>query len=57
MNTAKLDRELVEASVNGSHWTVLGRKWDWGTKKIEDGFPNLEDHLRLASRIRDALGR
>jgi hypothetical protein len=52
-----VDRELVEVAVNGNHWTVLGRKWDWGAKKVGDGFPDLENHLRLAGRIRDALGR
>lgn len=57
MSKARLDHELVEAAVNGSHWAVLGRKWDWDNKKLEDGFPNLENHLRLAGRIRDALGR
>ena len=57
IGSAKLDRELVEAAVNRSHWAVLGRKWDWDNKKIEDGFPGLENHLRLAGRIRDALGR
>jgi hypothetical protein len=57
VNSATLDWELVEIAVDGSHWTVLGRKWDWGTKKIGDGFPDIESHLRLAGRIRDALGR
>lgn len=55
-NTAR-DNELVEVAVNRSYWTVLGRKWDWGATKIEDGFPDIENHLRLAGRIRDALGR
>ncbi len=50
-----LDNELVEVAVDRSHWTVLGRKWDWGATKIGDGFPDLENHLRLAARIRDAL--
>jgi hypothetical protein len=57
VNSATLDRELVEIAVNRNHWVVLGRKWDWRTKKIEDGFPDIESHLRLAGRIRDALGR
>jgi hypothetical protein len=57
MNRAKLDRELVEMAVDGSHWTVLGRKLDWGGKKSGDGFPEIENHLRLAGRIREALGR
>jgi hypothetical protein len=52
-----VDRELVEVAVNRSHWTVLGRKLDWGAKKIGDGFPDIENHLRLAGRIRDAFGR
>ncbi len=56
VSSAKLDRELVEVAVNRSHWTVLGRKLDW-PKKAEDGYPNMENHLRLAGRIRDALGR
>lgn len=57
VSSATLDRELVELAVNGSHWTVLGRKLDWGGKKSGDGFPEIENHLRLAGRIRDALGR
>jgi hypothetical protein len=57
VSSAKLDRELVEVAVNGSHWAVLGRKWDWDTKKMEDGFPHLDSHLRLGGRIREALGR
>lgn len=52
-----LDNELVEVAVNRSHWTVLGRKWDWGAKKIGDGFPDIENHLRLVGCVRDALGR
>ena len=57
VSRAKLDRELVEVAVNGRHWTVLGRKWDWGAKKSGSGFPDIENHLRLAGRIRDAVGR
>ncbi len=57
VNRATIDRELVEVAVDASHWTVLGRKGDWGLRKIEDGFPAIEDHLRLAGRIRDAMGR
>ncbi|NJD09905.1 MAG: hypothetical protein FIB01_05480 [Gemmatimonadetes bacterium] len=51
------DRELVEMAVNASHLTVLGRKGDWGRREIEDGFPAIEDQLRLAGRVREAMGR
>ena len=57
VDRATVDRELVEMAVNASHWTVLGRKGDWGRRKIEDGFPAIEDHLRLAGRVREAMGQ
>lgn len=57
VNRATVDRELVEIAVNATHWTVLGRKGDWGRRKIEDGFPAVENHLRLAGRVREAMGR
>ena len=52
-----VDKELVEVAVNARYWAVLGRKRDWGAKRIEDGFPDIENHLRLAGRVREALGR
>jgi hypothetical protein len=57
VNRGTIDLELVEMAVNAVHWTVLGRKGDWGMRKVEDGFPALENHLRLAGRIREAMER
>jgi hypothetical protein len=50
------DRELIEIAVNRNYLAVLGRKGDWGAK-IGDQLPDLENHLRLAIRIRDELRR
>ena len=50
------DRELIEIAVNNNYLVVLGRKADlWA--KIGDKLPDLENHLRLAIRIRDELKR
>ena len=49
-------RELIEIAVNSNYLAVLGRKGDWWAKS-GDKLPDLENHLRLALRIRDALGR
>jgi hypothetical protein len=50
------DRELIEIAVNNNYLVVLGRKADlWA--KIGDQLPDLENHLRLAFRIRDELRR
>jgi hypothetical protein len=49
-------RELIEIAVNKNYLVVLGRKGDWGAK-IGDQLPDLENHLRLAIRIRDELRR
>jgi hypothetical protein len=53
---SRLDRELIEIAVNNKYLVVLGRKGDWRAKR-GDKLPELENHLRLAIRIRDALGR
>lgn len=57
VDRATVDRELVEMAVSASQWTVLGRKGDWGRRTVEDGFPAIEDHLRLAGRVRVAMGQ
>ena len=49
-------RELIEIAVNSNYLAVLGRKGDWWAK-IGDQLPDLENHLRLAIRIRDELRR
>ena len=49
-------RELIEIAVNSNYLAVLGRKGDWGAK-AGDQLPDLENHLRLAIRIRDELRR
>jgi len=50
------DRELIEIAVNTNYLAVLGRKVDWRAK-IGGQLPDLENHLRLAIRIRDELRR
>lgn len=50
------DREIIEIAVNRNYLAVLGRKSDWKAKS-GDPLPDLENHLRLAIRIRDALRR
>jgi hypothetical protein len=47
--------DLVEMAVDASHWTVLGRKGDWGVRKTGSGFPAINNHRHLASRIHDAM--
>jgi len=49
-------RELIEIAVNTNYLAVLGRKLDLGAKS-GDKLPDLENHLRLAIRIRDELRR
>jgi hypothetical protein len=53
---SRLDRELIEIAVNNNYLAVLGRKGDWRAKR-GDKLPDLENHLRLALRIRDELRR
>lgn len=53
---SRLDRELIEIAVNTNYLAVLGRKGDWRAKS-GDKLPDLENHLRLAIRIRDELRR
>jgi hypothetical protein len=53
---SRQDRELIEIAVNTNYLAVLGRKGDWRANR-GDKLPDLENHLRLAIRIRDALGR
>jgi hypothetical protein len=53
---SRQDRELIEIAVNNKYLAVLGRKGDWGAKR-GDKLPDLENHLRLATRIRDELRR
>lgn len=53
---SRQDRELIEIAVNTNYLAVLGRKGDWRANR-GDKLPDLENHLRLAIRIRDALRR
>ncbi len=57
VNRGTIDLNVVEIAVDASHWTVLGRKGDWGVRKTGSGFPAIDNHLHLASRIHDAMGR